>query len=75
MDDPNIILLVDPRADRPAEQPVIGSGFGHSGSTTKRGACTLAPCAFRLVLQQGLADAEAAMPAISMAPDTNLLVS
>ncbi len=38
MDDPDVILGVDAEADRLAEHPVVGSGFGQSGSTSKRGA-------------------------------------
>src|SRR6516225_622302 len=55
---------------QPSSQ-LLGSGFGHSGSTTKRGACTVAPCASALFCSSAWPTARPAMPAASRAPDTN----
>src|SRR3977135_3730782 len=58
---------------QPSSQ-VLGSGFGHSGSTTKRGAWPLAPCASALCGRTAWPSPRAAMPATSIAPEMNLAV-
>src|SRR5262249_44295972 len=59
MDDPDIVLLVDPDADSPAEQPVVGKRFwpqriDHEARRLHRRALR-----FGLALQDRLADAQA----------------
>src|SRR3982074_2524954 len=58
---------------QPSSQ-LLGGGFGHSGSTTNRGAWTLAPCASALCCRTAWPSPRAAMPATSVAPEMNLAV-
>ena len=40
VNDPDVVLCIDRNADRLPSTQWFGNGFGHSGSTSNRGACT-----------------------------------
>src|ERR1700676_2533609 len=59
MDDPDIVLLIDPHPDGPAEQPIVGKGLGPKRIDLEdRGRYAGACFRVRSVLQQRLTDAE-----------------
>ena len=58
MNDPDVVLLIDPHSDGPAEQPVIRQRLRPQRVDLEHRCLDCAPLGVRLVLQHGLADAE-----------------
>src|SRR4051812_44809564 len=58
MDDPDMVLLIHPQSDGPAQQPVIGQRLGPQRIDFEHRRLNRAALRIGLVLEHGLADAE-----------------
>ncbi len=67
MNDPDMVLLVDPDADRHAEQPAW-NGFGQNGSTSNTGPWTVERCASALFCSTAWPTPSAAMAPTRVKP-------